>query len=99
MGSEPDLTLRAKIFSNNNSFTEIGYSQDFSIVHQYENELEVAYNGNSFTQDLFIMFRTEVMEETILLYQKSEDYPGKVALMAQFLPTFNKESKRKKLLV
>ena len=28
------------------------------------------------------------MEEPRLVYQKSSDYPGKVAVLAQFLPTF-----------
>ena len=57
------------------------------------------YSGKCFTEDVFIMFRTKVAQELALLYQKSEDYPGKVALMAQFMPTFDKGSRRKKLLV
>jgi len=40
-------------------------------------------------KDLHLFYRTEAMDKPRLIYQKSvKDHPGYVALMAQFLPTF-----------
>lgn len=52
-------------------------------------------NGDFEFTDIKISFRTQDMDKPKLAYQRSADYPGEVALMAQFLPCFTKSCSSK----
>lgn len=40
------------------------------------------------TSDISLQFKIAAMEEPKMYYQRSKEFPGEVALMAQFFPTF-----------
>lgn len=48
-------------------------------------------NFLSLSKDLTIRFKTANMGEPKYLYQRDEHYPGEVAIMAQFMPTFSEK--------
>jgi Mg-chelatase subunit ChlD len=52
-------------------------------------------------ENIKISFRLDNKDDTRLLYQKSSKYPGEVAVMAAFLPTFEKsvETEKTKICV
>ena len=71
--------------------TQVSYPENFVILSQSKNEVKIQKTDSDFNEvssDLRISFRTEGMDDPKLVYQRSADYPGKVAVMAQFLPTF-----------
>jgi len=39
-------------------------------------------------KDMHVYYKTTNMDEPRFVYQKSNDMPGYVAVMAQFMPTF-----------
>ena len=59
-------------------------------MSQTDNEIVFTKKySNSFDKNIHVYYRTEGMDITKCYYQENEEkYPGQVALMTQFLPTF-----------
>ena len=86
------------------SFRSDSSNESFSIAEAPQHSAQPEQNCNYMIKNLSkklqdikknitISFRTSKMDSFKLLYQESEDYPGEVAVMAQFMPTF--ESKER----
>ena len=88
------FNFSALIKSPDKQVTQISHPENFEIFEQTFNEVliqKVDSDFNEINNDMKISFRTKDMDDPKLVYQRSADYPGQVAVLAQFLPTFTNE--------
>jgi hypothetical protein len=88
-----DLSFRSD--SSNESFTLADAPQHNAQPEQNCNFMirNLGKKLQDIKNNIFISFRTSKMDSFKLLYQESEDHPGEVAVMAQFMPTFESEER------
>ena len=92
------FNFSANIKSPCKQITQISHPENFEVVSISKNEIfiqKVDSDFNEVSNDMNISYRTHDMDEPKLVYQRSADYPGQVAVLAQFLPTFVVEKEKK----
>ena len=92
------FNFSANIKSPGKQITQISHPENFEVVSKSKNEIfiqKVDSDFNEVNNDMNISYRTHDMDEPKLVYQRSADYPGQVAVLAQFLPTFVVEKEKK----
>jgi len=76
-------------------FKQICHPENFEIVENSKTDVVVKKeNGDltTITKDIQVKFKTLAKSTSQYVYQRNEEeYPGKVAVMAQFMPTFAEE--------
>ena len=92
------FNFSANIKSPGKQITQISHPENFEVVSISKNEISIQKVDSDFNEvsnDMNISYRTHDMDEPKLVYQRSADYPGQVAVLAQFLPTFVVEKEKK----
>ena len=92
------FNFSANIKSPGKQITQISHPENFEVVSKSKNEIQIQKVDSDFNEvsnDMNISYRTHDMDEPKLVYQRSADYPGQVAVLAQFLPTFVVEKEKK----
>ena len=89
-------------FSSSQAISDLRYPKGYSATQNNKYEVCLEKSGNTLIFDLYGMerdpktwmlfqYRTEEMDKPRMLFQKCPELKGYVALMAQFLPTFQQK--------
>ena len=87
-GESPSFDFKVILKSTYKKFSDISFPKKFEILEQSPTEVMVQRIGGDFKdieKDVHFLFRQEAMDSPNLVYQQKD---GLVAVMAQFLPTF-----------
>lgn len=85
-----NFNLRVNLKSTNPIY-EVSHPANCEILEQSLNDVLIQKIGSDYRdlkRDVHVYYRTLNMEDPRFVYQKSEQHKGYVAVMAQFLPTF-----------
>lgn len=84
------FNFRVQLKSTNPIY-EVSHPSNCEILEQNLNNVviqKIESDYRDLKKDLHVYYRTLNMEDPRFVYQKSDDHKGFVAVMAQFLPTF-----------
>lgn len=72
------------------NLTQISHPKDFTLSQSNPSEALLKFDSNSKIEEVFstvnIWYRTSLITEPYLLFQKSDKYPDEVAILTQFTP-------------